>query len=80
MYCFEIPSMKQVWKNSDAAGVIECEPLIFNGKLFYGSWDTYLNKVDLTTGKTEWRWQGENKAYLSPAACKPMCDAAKAYI
>lgn len=78
--CYEAASLKLVWQNSDAKGLIECEPLIDDAFIYYGSWDTYLNKTDIASGKTLWRWQGDNKPYFSPAACKPVTDKKSVYI
>lgn len=80
MTCYKTSSFEIVWKNNVAKGLIECEPLIDDGYIYYGSWDTYLNKVNVSNGKTVWRWQGDNKAYFSPAACKPLSDKRNIYI
>jgi len=73
-------SLKTLWINSTAAGLIEDDPLICGGRIFYGSWDSYFNCVDITTGKTLWRWQGENKPYISPAGCRPVTDGKRVFI
>ena len=80
MYCFDALTLKQIWKNNVAQGVIEDEPLVLSNRLFYGSWDSYFNCCDFSTGKTIWRWQGDNKFYFSPAACKPVSDNENIFI
>lgn len=79
-FCYNVNTLKPVWKNSDAKGVVECEPLILNDKIFYGSWDTYLYCCNLSDGKNIWRWQGNDKFYYAPAACKPASDSQNVFV
>jgi outer membrane protein assembly factor BamB len=79
-YCININTLDVIWKNSDAKGLIECEPLVYKAKVFYGSWDTYVYCCDLETGKNIWRWQGSDKNYYAPAACRPATDGKSIFV
>jgi len=79
-FCFNASDLRQVWMNSDAKGVIECEPLIIDGKIIYGSWDTYLYCCNISDGKNIWRWQGNDKFYYATAACKPVTDGENVFV
>jgi len=80
MQCVAPSTLDIIWKNNDAAGLIECEPLLAEGKIIYGAWDTYLNCCDASSGRIIWRWQADNKPYFSPAACKPVTDGRNVFI
>lgn len=79
-YCFDVKTLKQIWKNSDAQNLVEDEPLILNDKIIYGSWDTYLYNCDLNNGNLIWRWRENDRFYYAPAACKPATDGENIFV
>ena len=78
--CYELHSLLEVWKNTDAQGMIETEPLIIDSKIIYGSWDSYLYCVELETGRIFWKYTGNKNFYYSPAACVPVTDGKSVFI
>jgi len=80
LICCETGSLQEVWRNEDAKGMIETEPLIVNNRIIYGSWDSYLYCLELSTGRINWRYSGNANFYYSPAACKPVTDGKYIYI
>jgi outer membrane protein assembly factor BamB len=80
LHCFELNSLEEVWKNTDAKGMIETEPLIVGDKIIYGAWDGYLYCVEISTGRIFWKQSGNTNFYFSPAACKPVTDGKSVFV
>lgn len=80
MICFEFKTFQEVWRNTDAKGMIETEPLVVDDKIIYGSWDSYLYCIELSSGRIFWKYSGNNNFYFSPAACKPLTDGKNVFI
>ena len=79
-YCYEVKTLKEIWANNDAKNLIECEPVIVNNKIIFGSWDCYVYCCDAATGKNIWRWQGDKRFHYAAAACKPATDGENIYV
>jgi outer membrane protein assembly factor BamB len=72
---------KQIWSFDGVEGSIVCKPLVYNGKLFFGSWGRHLYAVDQTTGKLSWKWNnGNGNRMFSPAMCTPVAHNGIVYI
>ena len=80
LYCYDLETLEQIWVNDEAQGMIEIEPLHYDFKLIYGSWDTNLYCIDDRTGTLIWKWSNTKSFYYSPAACKPVTNGNDVFI
>lgn len=74
LFAYELQSLNLLWSNSDASAMIESKPLIQNGKIIFGCWDTYLYCVDAATGLLNWKWNINPVFNYSPAASPLVSD------
>ncbi|HEY9774507.1 MAG TPA: PQQ-binding-like beta-propeller repeat protein [Planktothrix sp.] len=49
-------------------GKIFSSPLIFDGLVYFGSWDKTFYAVELATGKLKWKFRGSETFSISPVA------------
>ncbi len=81
MHAIEVESGELRWTYRGAEGFVETRPLVYEGKVIYGSWDGHLYAVDAEKGLELWRWRGEREGRLyAPAACWPVGAAGKVFI
>ncbi|MEN8191509.1 MAG: PQQ-binding-like beta-propeller repeat protein [Bacteroidota bacterium] len=78
--CYDLETLQEHWRNDDAKGMIETEPIIIGNKLVYGCWDSHLYCIDNKTGNTIWQWKASDSFYYSPAVCEPVTDGKNLYI
>ena len=64
---------KVLWEFDKISGFIESKPLVYEDKIIFGAWDSYLYCLNKITGEFLWKWKGDNEGILfSPAACWPV--------
>ncbi|MBN2571344.1 MAG: PQQ-binding-like beta-propeller repeat protein [Ignavibacteriales bacterium] len=80
LFCYDIETLQEIWNNRDAKGMIETKPLIFDNKIYFGSWDGYLYCIDAKEGWLNWKWSAQKNFYYSPAACEPQTDGKNIFI
>ena len=51
----------------DTADMVRCEPVVYNGTVFFGGHDKNLYAVDCKTGKIIWRFTTSASIVSSPA-------------
>lgn len=70
------------WEYKGVGDYIESKPLIYQGKVIFGAWDTYLYALDQKTGQLLWKWQNPDKKGMlySPAAVWPVGANDKVFI
>lgn len=69
------------WENPEIEGFVVTKPLIYQGKIFFGTWGRYFYALDLKTGKEVWKWNnGSANRMFSPAACYPVAAHGKVFI
>lgn len=71
---FETKSFKVADKN------FETVPLIFDGNIIIGNWDSYLYSINANFNDSiiiNWKWTENKNFYYSPAACSPVIDNLK---
>jgi outer membrane protein assembly factor BamB len=62
-----------MWELTDVKGPVVSKPVIYDSKLLFGAWDTYLYAYDLAQHKLLWKWSnGSSIINYSPAACIPV--------
>jgi len=70
-----------VWEFDGVKGFVETKPLIYQKKVIFGAWDTYLYALDINDGSLAWKWSNNNPGLLySPAACLPVASNNKIFI
>ncbi|MDZ7796238.1 MAG: PQQ-binding-like beta-propeller repeat protein [Candidatus Marinimicrobia bacterium] len=57
-------SGKLIWDFMRIGTYVEAKPLIAEGKVIFGAWDTYLYALNSDRGNLEWQWRG-----TGPAGC-----------
>jgi len=56
-------------------------PLIYNGKVYFGSWGSEFYALNATSGKLAWKWNDtSNNRMFSPAGCRPVATKGKVFI
>jgi len=69
------------WEFKGISGFIETKPLVYQGKVIFGAWDTYLYALNTKDGSLAWKWSnGRPGALYSPAACWPVGAKGKIFI
>lgn len=64
-----------IWEFDGLNGFIETKPLIYNDKVIFGAWDTYLYCLNKNNGQLLWKWKGDKNGTLySPAAFWPVAS------
>ncbi len=77
----DLLSGKLQWQFDGLGGFVETRPLIYDGKVIFGSWDQHLYALDARTGKLAWKWKGDKPGtMLAPAACWPIASQGKVFI
>ena len=69
------------WEFTGVAGFVETKPLLYDGKIVFGAWDTFLYALNRKDGAPAWKWSNGNSGVLySPAACWPVAAHGKIFI
>lgn len=77
----DLSSGKLKWEYTGVGGFVETKPLIDNGKVIFGAWDTFLYALNSNDGSLAWKWSNGNAGILySPAACWPVAATGKVFI
>jgi outer membrane protein assembly factor BamB len=77
----DLASGRVKWMNYSIQGFVETKPLLYEDKVIFGAWDTYLYALDERNGKLIWKWSnGIPNRLFSPAACIPVGSEGKVFI
>ncbi|HYE55625.1 MAG TPA: PQQ-binding-like beta-propeller repeat protein [Chitinophagaceae bacterium] len=69
----DLETGKERWAFAGISGPVVSTPLLYEGKLIVGAWDTYLYALDKNTGALAWKWSnGSAVRNFSPASCTPV--------
>lgn len=64
---------KQIWVYDSIFNYCQAAPVIDNGEVIFGAWDTNLRSLDLRTGKLNWAWNnGKSANMLGPGNVVPV--------
>lgn len=70
-----------LWEYRGLRGFVETSPLVYEGNVIFGAWDSHLYALSEQTGLPAWKWTGEGQGVLlSPAACVPVAARGKIFI
>ena len=76
----DVRTGKVKWEFCELKGYVESKPVLYDGKLIFGAWDTYLYAVNAKTGKLIWKWTNQKSMHMSPAACIPVVANGKVFV
>jgi len=69
------------WEFTNVGGFVEAKPLVYEDKVIFGAWDTYLYALSVKDGSLLWKWSNGNAGVLySPAACWPVAANGKVFV
>lgn len=78
---WHIPSGQLRWDYDSVKGFVEARPMVYEGKVYFGSWGNTFYALNAETGAQSWSWtNGASNRMFSPAACWPVAVDDKAYI
>ena len=78
---WDINKAEMKWELNDLNNYCQAAPSINDGHIAFGAWDTYLRKVDMSTGKLEWKWNnGKMRNMLGPGNCVPVIANGKVIV
>ncbi|SIN74526.1 outer membrane protein assembly factor BamB family protein [Chitinophaga niabensis] len=78
---WDIPTGKMQWDYDSVKGFVETKPMVYEGKVYFGSWGNKFYALDANTGQPAWTWSnGANNRMFSPAAMWPVAIDQKAYL
>lgn len=72
---------KVIWSYDSLFNYCQAAPVIDNGEVFFGAWDTNLRCLDLKTGKLKWVWNnGKKNNQLGPGNVVPVVTSDRIYV
>lgn len=81
MFAIDIKTGKVKWTFDELKNYVLTRPLVYNNKLYFGCWDTYMYALNLTDGSLAWKWNnGNGNPKLSPASVWPVAANGKLFI
>ena len=81
MFAIDIKTGKVKWTFDELKNYVLTRPLIYNDKLYFGCWDTYMYALNLADGSLVWKWNnGNGNTKLSPASVWPVAANGKLFI
>ena len=70
---WDIKSAILKWELNDLKNYCQAAPATYKNDIVFGAWDSYLRKVDMKTGKLDWKWNnGRERNMLGPGNCVPV--------
>ncbi|MBE9600086.1 PQQ-binding-like beta-propeller repeat protein [Pedobacter sp. MC2016-24] len=77
----DLKTGKQIWDFDGVEGAIVDKPLLYEGKVIFGSWGRHLYALDQLNGALLWKWNnGSANRMFSPAMCRPVADQGIVFI
>lgn len=81
MEAIDLRTGERLWESRVTKGFVECRPLVRDGKVIFGAWDSHLYALDEFDGRLLWSWEGDSPGILySPAACWPVASGKEVFI
>jgi len=76
-----LKSGKVKWDFDQVKGFVVTRPLIYQDKVYFGSWGNDFYALDKATGRQVWKWNnGSANRMFSPAACYPVAVNGRVFI
>ena len=81
MFAIDIHTGEVQWAFSELKNYVLTRPLVYNDKLYFGTWDTHFYALNLADGSLAWKWNnGRSNPKLSPASVWPVAANGKIFI
>lgn len=81
MYAIDIHSGNVQWTFNELNNYVLTRPLVYNDKLYFGTWDTHFYSLNVNDGSLVWKWNnGKSNSKLSPASVWPVAANGKVFI
>lgn len=81
MYAIDIHTGAIKWAFGELKNYVLTRPLVYNDKLFFGTWDTHFYALNKKDGSLIWKWNnGKGNPKLSPASVWPVASDGKIFI
>lgn len=81
MFAIDIHTGKIKWSFDELKNYVLTRPLVYNQKLYFGTWDTHFYALNLADGSLAWKWNnGNGNPKLSPASVWPVASNGKIFI
>ena len=78
---WDVKKRKLIWRYDSLNNYCQAAPVIDNGEVIFGAWDTYLYCLDAKTGQLKWKWNnGSSRNQLGPGNVVPVVTAERIYI
>ena len=78
---WDIKSATLKWELNDLKNYCQASPATYKNDIVFGAWDSYLRKVDMKTGKLDWKWNnGRERNMLGPGNCVPVIVEGKVIV
>jgi len=79
--CFALSSGKLKWDFKQVKGFVETRPLLYRGRVYFGSWGNQFYALNQRSGALAWKWDdGYKNRMFSPAACEPVAAGNRIFI
>ena len=81
MFAIDIHTGKVKWTFDELKNYVLTRPLVYEDKLYFGTWDTHFYSLNLADGSLVWKWNnGKGNPKLSPASVWPVAANGKVFI
>ena len=81
MYAIDIHTGGIKWAFGELKNYVLTRPLVYNDKLYFGTWDTHFYALNKKDGSLIWKWNnGKGNPKLSPASVWPVASDGKIFI
>lgn len=78
---WNILSGTPAWDHPGLKGFVETKPLVYGGKVMFGTWGNKFYALNAGTGDSVWQWSnGAANRMFSPAAVWPVAAAGRAWL
>lgn len=78
---WDIKKHKLIWQYDSIFNYCQAAPVLDNGEIAFGAWDTNLRLLDAKTGRIKWWWNnGKTANMLGPGNCVPVVTPDKIII
>ncbi len=78
---WDAKTRKLIWKYDALNNYCQAAPVVDNGDVIFGAWDTYLYCLDAKTGALKWKWNnGSSRNQLGPGNVVPVVTPERIYI
>ena len=81
MFAIDIHTGAVKWSFDELKNYVLTRPLVYQDKLYFGTWDTHFYALNLQDGSLVWKWNnGNGNPKLSPASVWPVAANGKIFI